>query len=65
WGKYSGMGYDNDMAADWTNYIAITASSDPQVINNGGAGVWSVAGGAGAKTIYIRVRDAAGNIKGG
>lgn len=59
WGIYS-SGTTNNKATDWTNKTTVTASGNSQSIPN----AWYLEGTDGAKTIYVRTRDAAGNLSG-
>lgn len=61
WGTYSGSGTTNNKSTDWTYYETINPHEiNVQTITD----AWYLEGSDGAKEIYIRVKDEAGNVAG-
>ncbi|RJQ33237.1 MAG: hypothetical protein C4562_00705, partial [Actinobacteria bacterium] len=60
WGVYSGSGTSNNKAANWNNKTTVTASGTSQDITN----AWYLENDNTTNTLYMRIRDAAGNISG-
>lgn len=60
WGAYSGSGTTNNISNDWgaSTFKTITAGAGTQSISN----AWYLEGVDGQKTIYVRVKDNAGNL---